>query len=826
MANPAIKVFNWWRRYRVRAVDMTALQNGIFDSMNAIAEGTHGGAILQGYETTVDGGMGVTIQPGIAVAPTGNQLVSDVVLSATVEAPDTFPSRSLVVLRPTITDADFITKPTDAFNIVPLTGIRGVEAILIPGTPSQTPFYPAKQVGDVIVCGIRAVPSQSVLTAADLDFEIRDYVGKNSNLFKTGITSDPRVKPYQFSATRLGIKPSQIRGSMPVQFYFPGKNTPSLYPKDGSSEFVDQDSFYDFSDGSITGGDDQSSAFTPVVASGSNAIVATVVLNQNDNISVNYGTAGTVAQCLNAIKNQIDTGPGGIALQDTAFKIAYVLVRSFGGSVSDIQVYDARGLGLAGSSSGGVGVLEESLEQFNSNIVAGEALTAFEAISLQVVSGEYKYLKSLSTDVDRYGFAGFAQTNAGSGAAVKLQTYGPLQGFSGLDIGSDYYVSDTTPGAISTVIPTNPIYVGKAIAADTLFVFCPNGTVQWGDADLNYWGDESDGAFDSAGSDVDFASTTDGPVVVKNFTSFQIDATDLVTVLNRCKGLVIYCTGNAVIDGELSMTGKGANADPTTLNAIAATGIRLARFKTGETDTLAGSDVGGVGADGVGAAWIAAEAQQDGISGNGKIYVIEREGGAGAVYPGLTGTQGGLPGGTVTNGTGGGGTGSVFQTVSGASEAGDGAEGNCYAGGPGGGSAAASGTNLSATDGLVPNVGGDGAGNNASFGAGAGAGAISGVGAQGGNVGEFAAGLLIMFVKGTLTINGTVSSNGGNGGSGNSAGGGGGGGGFVLLLAGGGVTNSGTVEANGGLQGTASPNGVSTGGDGGAGTVIMETIDL
>ena len=75
----------------------------------------------------------------------------------------------------------------------------------------------------------------------------------------------------------------------------------------------------------------------------------------------------------------------------------------------------------------------------------------------------------------------------------------------------------------------------------------------------NYFGDESDGALNTTAS-VSFASTTDGPTIYKNFTNLTINAGHTVTVSNRCKGLVIYCSGNCVINGTLSMTARGASA--------------------------------------------------------------------------------------------------------------------------------------------------------------------------------------------------------------------------------------------------------------------------
>lgn len=58
-----------------------------------------------------------------------------------------------------------------------------------------------------------------------------------------------------------------------------------------------------------------------------------------------------------------------------------------------------------------------------------------------------------------------------------------------------------------------------------------------------------------------FESTKDGDAVIKTFNNFKINAGHIVTVSNRCKGLYLNILGNLVIDGTLSMTARGANAE-------------------------------------------------------------------------------------------------------------------------------------------------------------------------------------------------------------------------------------------------------------------------
>lgn len=71
------------------------------------------------------------------------------------------------------------------------------------------------------------------------------------------------------------------------------------------------------------------------------------------------------------------------------------------------------------------------------------------------------------------------------------------------------------------------------------------------------FGDGSDGALNTTG-DITFDVTVDGEPVVKRYTSVTINAGHTVTVSNRCKGLIILCQGNVVINGAIRMDDKAA----------------------------------------------------------------------------------------------------------------------------------------------------------------------------------------------------------------------------------------------------------------------------
>lgn len=463
------------------------------------------------------------------------------------------------------------------------------------------------------------------------------------------------------------------------------------------------------------------------------------------------------------------------------------------------------------------------------SMTAQEAIADRDAVAITKDAGNnVRLLKSNSSVGSRSAFYGFAKGAAALGAPVTILQFGALSGFTGLSAGSSYYVG-TTDGTITSSYPAgNPIYVGYALAADTLFVDPFGVTRKW--SNQNYWGNSSDGALSTTG-DVNLASTLDGDVVVKQYGSLTLNAGHTITVQNRCRGLVIYVDGNCTINGTLTMTKRGAFANPSLTDSIAPTGIRLVRRKAGAAETLAATDLGGAGLGGVGVTWPMVESLQPGIDNNGKIYTAAREGGAGGAGEGIY--NGGNPGGTHLRGTGGGGSSSGSNTYVGYS----GASGTCYSGGSGSGAP-------SSGNGAAPHEPGSqfggpgGRGNDSGFdqnlggGGGGGAGNPGGIGGTGprGNGqpgGDGTGGLLILIVRGNLTIGttGVVSANGASGGAATYDGagsGGGSGGGRILMLHAGSLSNTGSVQANGGQGGQ---NQFYVGKNGGNGAITLDQIN-
>jgi hypothetical protein len=401
MANDSTSFFYWYRRYKVRAVDMTAFQTAMTETARGLGEGTHGAAVLRGFEVVPVSGYMLAVSGGITTAASGylGVMNSGVVLDATAAATGALPCRSLVVTTPVLTDANTINSPTAPFNQVPLNQLQQMEVRLIPGTPALNPAYPAKGANDVIVCGIMAASGIAAITAPMLDFEARESIGANSLIAQNQVHFDDRLRPYRNSAKVMGVKPSQSTAPKPIGFAYPGRSTPSLYPLSGGL-FTDADSFVDFSTGTISGGDTTSSSFTPTVPTGNGCIVCSVTLSTDDELHFSYGTQGTLDECLDSIRNQIMSGPGSIATPDGNYPLAYVIVTSAGGSFSDIQIIDARAF-LSSGGGGSTPVAEEP----TGTISPGQTVfTLSQAPSSK--DGTLVFIDGILIDTDRWILSG------------------------------------------------------------------------------------------------------------------------------------------------------------------------------------------------------------------------------------------------------------------------------------------------------------------------------------------------------------------------------------------------------------------------------------
>lgn len=363
--------------------------------------------------------------------------------------------------------------------------------------------------------------------------------------------------------------------------------------------------------------------------------------------------------------------------------------------------------------------------------------------------------------------------------------------------------------------------------------------------DVNYFGDGSDGALSTSGDvthTVSNATTYDGDMVVKNYTTLTINSGHTMSVNNKCKGMLIYVSGDCTINGTMTMTNLGPSYSSTqTANPI-----------DSSTDTIwmpmftasAGSQsltVEAADFSNTGSAATTAVANQPGISGNGTLFTISGAAGGSRGY----GSNGGYNGSAGSGGTlssasyemwcqnGGGGGGGAHHSSIGAAGGGDGGASTCFGGGAAGGGAAA--YHKSAYAGGGSGGGGAGGNGNAASGhntgAGGGAGNPGGSGSShgsgsGSSGGTGTGGIMWLIVGGDLTLgsSSTFSSRGSAGGGAggyHSGGGGGAGSGSLQIMYAGTLTDNGaTYSFSGGSAG----GGGGSGGAGGSGSYLVTQV--
>jgi hypothetical protein len=338
----------------------------------------------------------------------------------------------------------------------------------------------------------------------------------------------------------------------------------------------------------------------------------------------------------------------------------------------------------------------------------------------------------------------------------------------------------------------------------------------------NYFGTGKDGSVTISSSAQISSSTSPaglnnisrefGDPVVKNFQNLTINSGVLFSPLRPCRGLLIYCTGNLTVNGTLSMTGKGGGVITKIAAPIGIASSTDSRYDLVDAtlyfNNFSSSTAGGYG---IPTHWNWAPSGSVWFS-NYKIRIPL----SGSVAGGAGGGTGGAVGGVGSAGIfccgGGGGGGGGSPGLQGSAGV-TGGRGTIFAGGGAGGGGGGPGSSGQAVG--VYEAGGVGGG---SGGGGAGLPA-------GGNGSPGVGGLLILIVRGSITINGILSSNGTTGGASGPAGGGGGGsgGGRIIVIYGGTYINGGSVVANGGSGGSGSPG---PGGAGGAGAITVKKVHV
>ncbi len=357
------------------------------------------------------------------------------------------------------------------------------------------------------------------------------------------------------------------------------------------------------------------------------------------------------------------------------------------------------------------------------------------------------------------------------------------------------------------------------ITAHNLF-YSNNTTVGSLSSYNNYFGTGKDGTLTISSSAQVSASLNSisrefGDTIVKNYQDLTINSGILFSPLRSCRGMVIYCTGNLTVNGTISMTDKGGGVATKIAAPIGIASSTDSRYDLVDAslyfNNLSSSAAGGRG---IPTHWNWAPSGSAWFN-NFKIRVPLSGSVAGSPTPSGTGPAGIFC-------CGGGGAGGYGNNFYGQSGGGAGGRGTIFTGG-GGGGGGGGGASPGGSNGVYE-AGGYGSPASGNGGGGAGTPAATGAG----NAGKTGVGgLLILIVRGNVTINGTLSSNGAVGGNeggpyAQGGGGGGSGGGRIMIIYGGTYTNAGTIVANG----CAGGSGYQSGGAGGAGSTTVKKVHI
>jgi len=351
----------------------------------------------------------------------------------------------------------------------------------------------------------------------------------------------------------------------------------------------------------------------------------------------------------------------------------------------------------------------------------------------------------------------------------------------------------------------------------------------------NYYGDGSDGVLNSSGNVTETVQNKngsyDGDMLVKQYSSFTLNSGHTYTTDQPCRGMFIYVKGDCTINGTLSMSARGAAADPTSSggsdnNSVPSAGIQYGIAQAGYGQSL--TMTGGATFNGCGTAVRSVvSSQKDGTGTNYNVHTVPRVASNGSGRPSVSGNgtkenPSDIRGGNASYGSsacgGGGAGGQAYETTDG--QGGAGGNSTCFTGGSGGGGAAGGGAADSGHRGndASSNGGSGGQGGNhnesgsrptGTGGAGNPGGPDGSVGQNGSNdAGDGTGGLLFLLVQGNLTIGsgGSVQANGTRGGDStasgdNSSTGGGAGGGHICIICSGTITASGATITQGNYVG-------------------------
>lgn len=269
----------------------------------------------------------------------------------------------------------------------------------------------------------------------------------------TGLTDiqvdDPAADGIKLSVTNRGVLDRTTdRG---VEFLRPFSNSLDLNLKardillSGSATLpVSVNSTTTGSNAGINSGD-----FSNVVLTNSGLIsIQGIVAKTNGSLLILTNNTGNDVEILNNVSN-ILTGTE----SDITFRNRTSLIFTYSGQIGRWVII------------GGTGGATSSVK-----LIAGEALSANDLVYQSKVDG--KVYKASNDDDDKVDVLGFARKAALINASVEIVTGGVLKGFTGLSVGTLYYLG--LNGAITTTAPSTNgswvVSVGMAVSATELVI--------------------------------------------------------------------------------------------------------------------------------------------------------------------------------------------------------------------------------------------------------------------------------------------------------------------------------------------------------------------
>jgi hypothetical protein len=392
------QIFNFYRRYKWTAEDFEDLQSALLNLPRNTIQGLAGAAVFEGFTIVPNGAnLELTASSGVAVSPTGYLCVKTVSTAnsiSEVDGPSGDVRKDLIVVRPLEVEDTEITNPSNAFEQVNLKTKLQCEVVVLEGEESNAPEYPSVGPNDVVLCGVRVQGGQTALNEHDVDFSVRDIIGKNSLIKKNHQRFDDRLLPTKADRKTVTIKPSQLEGPSPRMFSYVSES-PSIFPKNSLGEYNPYETNINLETGEITGGDQVSPDFTPTIPGSGSFVVACISLSPEDELVVTYGEEGTRTECFDGIKNQLDEGPGSVLIEGGTKPIAFCVIGSYNSAeISELDIIDARSTG-GGGGAGGFKVSQYSKDTTNDSpqaiatipIQSGKVMSVVAKITGKRISG-------------------------------------------------------------------------------------------------------------------------------------------------------------------------------------------------------------------------------------------------------------------------------------------------------------------------------------------------------------------------------------------------------------------------------------------------------